>query len=388
MVVTGIKSADWLAAFLERNRVAILAAAVLVSILLRVWLLSINADICPKCGDISNYVAKGKTLAGLNLNFFDPRYDEGTYAPLFEFALAAAIKLFGEGAIPLVAPFFGVLLIVATYFLGTAMFNTPTGVLAAIFVSVHPMLTVFGLVPLVESLFALLLVSAFVLFQKEKFLSSGILLGLAYLTKYNGMLAVLSLILYLSVWGGAEKRNRKLLSFLIGILLVTSPWLLRNYALFGNPFHSSDVPRFLGTVSMAAEKPAGPLLYLAGLPIYVGQPFVLLAALGLALSSAYWRKFLPILLTIGAFFAFFSLWPTKEFRHMITIVPFIVAFSAYGFLGLSRFLTASSSGKHAGAIKAIIALVLAEIIFDNLVATYAFTKALDALVSIGKLLKG
>ncbi len=380
------QGADWLAAFLERNRAAILVAAVLMSVLLRVWLLSVNQDVCPKCGDISNYVAKGKTLAGLNLNFFDPRYDEGTYAPLFEFALAAAIKLFGYGAIPFLAPFFSVLLVVAAYFLGKALFGAPAvGVLAAIFVSVHPMLTVFGLVPLVESLFAFLLVSAFVFFQKEKFLASGILLGLAYLTKYNGLLAILSLMLYLLVWGGAQK-YRRLFLLLVGVLLVTSPWLLRNYAMFGNPFHSSDVPRFLGTVSLTAEKPAGPLLYLAGLPIYVGQPFVLLAALGFALSFGYWKKFLPIFITIGAFFAFFSLWPTMEFRHMITIVPFVMAFSAYGFLGLSRFLTASS-GKHTGVVKAIIVLVLAEIIFDNLVATYAFTKALDAIVSIGKLLK-
>lgn len=371
--------------FLERNRALLLVAIVLVSVLLRVWFLSLNPDICPKCGDISNYVAKGKTLAALNLNFFDPRYDEGTYAPFFQFSLAVAIKFFGERSIPFVAPFFDVLLIIATYFLAKRLFNPSAGVLAALFVSVHPLLTVFGLVPLVESLFALLLVSAFVFFQKEKFFASGMLLGLAYLTKYNGMLAILSLVLYLAVWGGREK-HRRLLFLLLGILLITAPWLLRNYTLFGNPFHSSDVPRFLGTVSMTAEKPAGPLLYLAGLPIYIGQPFVILAAIGVALSVGLWRKFLPIFITVGAFFVFFSLWPTMEFRHMITIVPFVLAFSAYGFLELSKFLIASS-GRHENAAKAIVLLILAGIVFDNLVATYAFTKALDAFVSIGKMLK-
>ncbi len=379
------KGADWLSCLLERNGTLLLVAIVLVSVLLRVWFLSLNNDICPKCGDISNYIAKGKTLAGLNLNFFDPRYDEGTYAPFFQFSLAVAIKLLGERSIPFVAPFFDVLLIISTYFLAKRLFNPSAGVLAALFVSVHPMLTVFGLVPLVESLFAFLLVSAFVFFQKEKFFASGILLGFAYLTKYNGMLAILSLILYLAVWGGREKR-RRLLFLLIGILLVTSPWLFRNYALFGNPFHSSDVPRFMGTVSMTAEKPAGPLLYLAGLPIYIGHPFIILAAIGAALSLGLWRKFLPIFITVGAFFAFFSFWPTMEFRHMITVVPFVMAFSAYGFLELSRFLIASS-GKHENAAKAIVVIILAGIVFDNLVATYAFTKALDAFVSIGKLLK-
>lgn len=383
--MAGQKRADWLAGLLGRNRRFMLVALILVSILLRVWFLSLNPDICPKCGDISNYVAKGRTLAALNFNFFDPAYDEGTYAPFFGFTLAAAIRLFGEGAIPFVAPFFDVLLIAATYFLAKTLFNPSAGVLAALFVSVHPMLTVFGLVPLVESLFAFLLVSAFVFFQREKFLASGILLGVAYLTKYNGMLAILSPIFYLLVWGGHGK-YRKLLLLLIGILLVTSPWLLRNYAMFGNPFHSSDVPRFLGTVSLTSEKPAGPLLYLAGLPIYVGQPFVLLAALGFGLSFGLWKKFLPIFMTIGAFFAFFSLWPTMEFRHMITVVPFVLAFSAYGFLELSKFLIASS-GKHENAAKAIVVLILAGMLFDNLVATYAFTRALDAFVSIGKMLK-
>lgn len=383
--MAGQKSADWLAGLLGRNRRLVLVSLILVSVLLRLWFLSLNPDICPKCGDISNYVAKGRTLAALNFNFFDPAYDEGTYAPFFGFTLAAAIRLFGEGAIPFVAPFFDVLLIAATYFLAKTLFNPSAGVLAALFVSVHPMLTVFGLVPLVESLFAFLLVSAFVFFQREKFLASGILLGVAYLTKYNGMLAILSLIFYLLVRGGHGK-YRKLLLLLIGILLVTSPWLLRNYAMFGNPFHSSDVPRFLGTVSLTSEKPAGPLLYLAGLPIYVGQPFVLLAALGFGLSFGLWKKFLPIFMTVGAFFAFFSLWPTMEFRHMITVVPFVLAFSAYGFLELSKFLIASS-GKHENAARAIVVLILAGMVFDNLVATYAFTRALDAFVSIGKMLK-
>lgn len=372
--------------FLERNdHTLLLVAIVLVSALLRVWFLSLNPDICPKCGDISNYVEKGRTLASLNLNFLDPRYDEGTYAPLFQFSLAVAIKLFGEGSIPFVAPFFDVLLVISTYFLAKRLFGPSAGVLAALFVSVHPTLTVFSLVPLVESLFALLLVSAFVFFQKEKFFASGMLLGLAYLTKYNGMLAILSLMLYLLAWGGTKKYRRLFLLFL-GVLLVTSPWLLRNYAMFGNPFHSSDVPRFLGTVSMTAEKPAGPLLYLAGLPIYIGQPFVILAAIGAALSLGLWRKFLPVFMTIGAFFAFFSLWPTMEFRHMVTIVPFVMAFSAYGFLEVSRFII-TSSGKHETAAKAIVVLILAGIVFDSIVATYALTKALDAFVSIGKILK-
>lgn len=384
--MAGNKGGDWLGRILLRHNRILLVLILFFSVLLRLWFLSLNADICPRCGDIPNYVAKAKTLAGLNMNFFDPRYDEGTYAPLFQFVLAIFIKAFGDGAIPYVAPFFDVLLIAATYFLAKRLFNPSAGVLAALFVSVHPMLTVFGLVPLVESLFAFLLVSAFVFFYRSSFFASGILLGLAYLTKYNGVLAMLSLALYLLAWGGKGK-YRSLSLLVLGILLVTSPWLLRNYLMFGNPIHSSDVPRFLGTVSMASEKPAGPLLYLAGLPVYAGSQFMTLAAFGLILSLGLWKRMLPIFITIGAFFAFFSLWPTMEFRHMITVVPFVMAFSAYGFLGLSKFLVASS-GKHENVARAIMVIALAEIVFDNLVATYAFTKALDAIVSIGKLLKG
>lgn len=381
------KGGDWLGQILGRHDKILLVLILLFSVLLRLWLLSLNADICPRCGDISNYVAKAKTLAGLNLNFFDARYDEGTYAPFFQFVLAIFIKAFGDGAIPFVAPLFGVLLILAAYLLGKEVFNPSVGVLSALFVSVHPMLTVFGLVPLVESLFAFLLVSAFMFFYRSSFFAAGILLGLAYLTKYNGMLAILSLVLYLALCGKKGEKSRNLAILLFGVLLATSPWLLRNYLMFGDPFHSSDVGRFVGAVSMASERPAGPLLYLAGLPVYVGSQFMMLAAFGLILSLGLWKRMLPIFITIGAFFAFFSLWPTMEFRHMVTVVPFVMAFSAYGFLELSKFLTAAS-GKHEGMAKAIIALVLAEIVFDNLVAAYAFTKSLDAIVSIGKLLKG
>lgn len=378
------KGGDWLEKFLGRHGTKLLLLILVFSALLRLALLSTNPDVCPRCGDISNYVAKAKTLAGLNLNFFDARYDEGTYAPFFEFALAIFIRLFGEGSLPYVAPLFGVLLVAATYFLGTRLFGEAAGVLSALFVSVHPLLTVFSLVPLVESLFAFLLVVAFAFFYRSKFLTAGVFLGMAYLTKYNGILAIISVATYLVV----SKKYRILLPLVLGILLVTSPWLLRNYLMFGDPFHSSDVPRFFGAVSMASERPAGPLLYLAGLPIYIGSHFTLLSLLGLALSLGSFRKFLPVFFTIAAFFIFFSLWPTMEFRHMISIVPFITVFAASGFLGLSRLLAGAVPKRYQRDAKTILVVLLALIVLENLTATYAFTKALDAFVSIGKLLKG
>jgi len=70
------------------------------------------------------------------------------------------------------------------------------------------------------------------------FLLTGAVAGLFYLARYNAIVFLPLSCLYL--WWSIKDKNRasKLMVYLGGWLLLTSPWLWRNYALMGNPFFS------------------------------------------------------------------------------------------------------------------------------------------------------
>jgi len=72
--------------------------------------------------------------------------------------------------------------------------------------------------------------------------ASGICIGLAYLTRGNGLLlvpvALFGIFFLIDTASTQLKRKIELsLVLLMGFGLVTSPWLVRNYLIFGNPFH-------------------------------------------------------------------------------------------------------------------------------------------------------
>jgi 4-amino-4-deoxy-L-arabinose transferase-like glycosyltransferase len=70
------------------------------------------------------------------------------------------------------------------------------------------------------------------------FLLTGATAGLFYLARYNAIVFLPLSCLYL--WWSTPEKNRtpKLMIYLGGWLLLTFPWLWRNYSLMGNPFFS------------------------------------------------------------------------------------------------------------------------------------------------------
>lgn len=94
--------------------------------------------------------------------------------------------------------------------------------------------------PLLTTLVTLLLLLLYLAGQNERreglwVVLSGIVLGLVYLTKEIWILAALPAVVYL--WKlRPEGRLRRPLLLLALALVVSSPWLVRNYRLTGNPF--------------------------------------------------------------------------------------------------------------------------------------------------------
>lgn len=74
---------------------------------------------------------------------------------------------------------------------------------------------------------------------------AGIVMGLVYLTKYIWGLALIPILIYLWTVRGDRKMVRALV-FVALTLIVSSPWLVRNYRITGNPFFTLRTLEALG----------------------------------------------------------------------------------------------------------------------------------------------
>ena len=76
---------------------------------------------------------------------------------------------------------------------------------------------------------------------KKDFFFAGIFLGLSYLCRYNALLVVPVAMIYTTLFWWCRKNInfrvciKRAAVLLLGFLLITSPWLIRNYLAFGNP---------------------------------------------------------------------------------------------------------------------------------------------------------
>ncbi|MDP3980134.1 MAG: hypothetical protein Q8Q33_01830 [Chlamydiota bacterium] len=160
----------------------------------------------------------------------------GTTTPFFTILLASAKFLFPAVIIPSVAQWLtgGALLCLSifTYLLGRNNGKPIAGMVSALYVLLNP---VFVLTWGGESIFLLALIAAAIYFYfRGSELVSAIIIGMAFLTRGEGILLGIILFMYYIVI------NRKLpLRAIFAFCAVTFPWLIYSYCIFGTPLPSS-----------------------------------------------------------------------------------------------------------------------------------------------------
>jgi len=125
------------------------------------------------------------------------------------------------------------------YKFGKEIFNEKTGFYASLIFSISPGFIYYSLLPLPDFIYAFFLFLALYYLWKKNFLITGIMIALGILLKPIGFLPLLLFfifILWKRYWGG-------ILKFFIPIIILLSPWYVRNKITFHH-FNYSALPAY------------------------------------------------------------------------------------------------------------------------------------------------
>ncbi|MBU4220133.1 MAG: glycosyltransferase family 39 protein [Euryarchaeota archaeon] len=179
-------------------------------------------------------------LAGNGFGYPEPT---AYVTPLYPLFLSAVYMIFGHNilAVQLLQALIGSLSVLCVYFIAKKIFDEKIGSIAAIIMAFYPHQIFWSGYILTETLYVFLLLFAILFFIRfcerqtiVNALVAGILLGIAGLTRPIAFCFTAFLIIYI-IWLNKNKVQGLKFSciFVIGVLLVSSPWIIRNYNTFG-----------------------------------------------------------------------------------------------------------------------------------------------------------
>lgn len=184
-----------------------------------------------------------KQIRPLSL-FFDNNYNNHptlVRPPLYPLLVAVSQKIFGYVEFASLAV--NILAFSAIppsiYYLGRRFFNRRIAVVSGILVLFNYQLFRYSIGALTEPLYTLIFVLLIIAIFEDRYVSAGMLLGLSYLTHYGTQLLVPGVVLLILVKSDQIKDgiyHTGITGFIT--VFTTSPWLLRNFMITGDPFFS------------------------------------------------------------------------------------------------------------------------------------------------------
>ncbi|MFQ5887380.1 MAG: ArnT family glycosyltransferase [Candidatus Hydrothermarchaeales archaeon] len=296
------------------------------------------------------YSGKGLTFHG-NLFYYQP--------PFFILTVALSYVLLGisETSARIVGPLFGILGIIAVYYLGKYLYNEKVGIIAAFFLGVTPVHWFLSRMILTDIPLTTLITLAILFFyistERDRRYTwvAGILVGLVCLTKRVGPIIYLILGSYLI----ASERNlnwirRKELQTIFGIsILLQISWEVIKFAVLksflGTPVR--NIYSFSSkTQSVGVFTAKGVFIILKALPFTASKPVLLLVPLGIFFMIKRKKKehilvTTPVLIFLFVLMSWYSYMLRHKFvagvvpRILVPTVPFLCIISAYGLYELS-----------------------------------------------------
>lgn len=171
-------------------------------------------------------------------NFFKTGYQlfgepHSKFLPLYPFLIAVIHQISG-GSYVLAARLLNVLIssLIPVLALWWPLKNPRTllpGILAALLIAVSGFDLLFCSYAETAPLLAFLTLAGFLLYKQDRIFFAGLVLGLAGLTRAEGLLALGAVVLV------SFRSSKKIIALLAGYLLASSPWLIWTWIRFGRP---------------------------------------------------------------------------------------------------------------------------------------------------------
>ncbi|MFA5261099.1 MAG: glycosyltransferase family 39 protein [Candidatus Omnitrophota bacterium] len=164
------------------------------------------------------------------------------HPPLFPAFISLSLRILGEHyySAAFVAAFFGVLMILLTYWIGELVFDECVGLAAAFLVWLDPINIISSQKIWMDTTVGFfMLLAVFFFLRGMKYQDSfsyagfGLASGCALLTKYTGILTLLSAGLYFALFNKKFFRQRCALSCFGLPLLLLAPWMIWNACVYG-----------------------------------------------------------------------------------------------------------------------------------------------------------
>lgn len=288
----------------------------------------------------------------------------GPNGPLTFIAVAVSYLILGESwfAANFISIIAGSLIPFMVFYLALKLTDSlRISLLTSFFSSIHPQLFLYSFKVGSNILFTCLCITSFYfLIRGDNLFNaglSGFFLGLAYLTKYQAVLIIPAILLYLLV----NKYERKWIYsvMLFGVsFIVISPWLIRNFLIFGDPAYSFIKKSFLllgidsittwGMETLPNQYEFilnNKVLYLNKMlrtlkailfygPVKIGGGYIIpfFSVIGIIFSIKMWRKYIFAYSYILISLLFFIV-TYFEWRYLFSFIPLLLIFSMVGFTG-------------------------------------------------------
>lgn len=165
--------------------------------------------------------------------------------PFFNFVMGFFFNLFGTSFE--IAKFLNVIIgtvaILPAYLIASKYGNHKIAILVSLFLALNPLMINQSMEAEVRIFTVYLALGSFYMFVKgkENWAYSGVILGLLYMTHYApAAILVATYAAYMIMFDRKSVFSKSTAVIFVTFLLTVSPWLIRNYAEYGDPLYSSS----------------------------------------------------------------------------------------------------------------------------------------------------
>jgi len=284
--------------------------------------------------DSSVYIGMGKYIYSLG--------DSGLWEPIRPLILPLMLgPIWKMGLDPIIAGrlliiFFSIFTILLVYLITKKLFSKTTAIIASIITAFSPIMFDMSDRILVEIPAVCFLLLGFYLYLNNRILLSGVLFGLAFLTKFPTALLFIVIIgigLFNLLRYKGKNTLKNISHITLGFLLVTTPYFLFNYLFYGNPFFPLISAKYVIDNVVGCT-----ILYLKPSSYYLTlllknnflHLFWIVGVYFILVNKENRKNRLIIVLYSVSFFIYFTLLTCKTQRYLMQSLPFIAILASYG----------------------------------------------------------